>query len=109
MQASTHMNLPMAECESDADICMSDRLVPSRGTCGAVGQMKLERDENWAPRNEYQEVLSRNVLGKECLDNVKVLSYKHKPRVQEPTQNELKILYSSNKDGASRLCPKSNR
>merc|ERR1719478_846604 len=109
MQASTHMNLPMAECESDADICMSDRLVPSRGTCGAVGQMKLERDENWAPRNEYQEVLSQNVLGKESLANVKVLSYKHKPKQQEPMQNELKVLYSCNKDGAPKLRPKSSR
>merc|ERR1719199_442869 len=109
MQASTHMNLPMAECESDADICMSDRLVPSRGTCRAVGQMKLERDENWAPTNEYQEVLSQNVLGKESLANVKVLSYKHKPKQQEPMQNELKVLFSSNKDGAPKTKPKSSR
>merc|ERR1719478_419625 len=105
MQASTHMNLPMAECESDADICMSDRLVPSRGTCGAVGQMKLERDENWAPRNEYHEVLSQNILGKECLENVKVLSYKHKPQKQEPVQGELRVLYSSNRDGAAKPRP----
>jgi len=71
--------------------------------------MKLERDENWAPRNEYHEVLSQNVLGGESLANVKVLSYKHKPQRQEPRQNELKVLYSSNKDGAQKQKPKSSR
>merc|ERR1719199_472892 len=108
MQASTHMNLPMEERKSDADVCMSDRLVPSRGTCGSVGQMKLEPNENWAPRNEYQEVLSQNVLGKESLANVKVLSYRHKPQRQEPKQNDLKVLYSCNKDGAPKQRPKSS-
>merc|ERR1719183_3372440 len=99
----------MDECRTDADVCMSDRLVPSRGTCGSVGQMKLERDENWAPQNEYHEVLSQNVLGKESLSSVKVLSYKHKPQRQEPNQNELKVLYSCNKDGAAKTRPKSSR
>merc|ERR1719183_3475263 len=99
----------MDECRTDADVCMSDRLVPSRGTCGSVGQMKLERDENWAPQNEYHEVLSQNVLGKESLSSVKVLSYKHKPQRQEPNQNELKVLYSCNKDGAAKQKPKSSR
>jgi len=79
---------------------MSDRLIPSRGSCSEVRQLKLERDENWAPQNEYHEVLSQNVLGKEALSNVKILSYQHKPMKQEPTLNELKVLYSSNRDGA---------
>lgn len=102
------MNFPM-ESKPDADVCMSDRLVPSRGTCGGVGQMKLERDENWAPRNEYHEVLSKNVLGEESLANVKVLSYQHKPQRQDPHQNDLKVLYSSNKDGAVKQKPKGSR
>merc|ERR1719183_3072580 len=93
-------------CKSDGDICMSDRLVPLRGTCSSLGQMKMEPDENWAPSNEYQEVLSHNVLGKESLANVKVLSYKHKPQCQDRTQNELKVLYSCNKDGAPKMRPK---
>merc|ERR1719230_71629 len=103
------MNLPMEDRRKDDDICMSDRLVPSRGTCGSVGQMKLQRDENWAPQNEYQEVLSQNVLGGESLADVKVLAYKHKPQRQEANQNELKVLYSSNKDGGPKLKPKNSR
>jgi len=103
------MNLPMEECKPDVDVCMSDRLVPNRRTCDAVGQMKLERDENWVPQNEYHEVLSQNVLGKESLANVKVLSYKHKPQKQEAHQNDLKVLYSCNKDGETKLKPKSSR
>ena len=86
---------------------MSDRLIPSRGSCSEVRQLKLERDENWAPQNEYHEVLSQNVLGKEALSNVKILSYQHKPMKQEPSLNELKVLYSSNRDGVragSRTC-----
>jgi cell division cycle protein 20 (cofactor of APC complex) len=71
--------------------------------------MKLDRDENWAPRNEYHEVLSQNVLGKESLSNVKVLSYKHKPQRQDANHNELKVLYSCNKDGAGKLRPKTGR
>lgn len=69
----------------------------------------MERDENWAPQNEYHEVLSQNVLGEESLANVKVLSYRHKPQRQEANQNELKVLYSSNKDGAQKVKPKSSR
>lgn len=65
--------------------------------------MKLERDENWAPQNEYHEVLSQNVLGKESLANVKVLSYQHKPKMQDKAQNELSVIYSSNRDGAGKL------
>jgi len=65
--------------------------------------MKMERDENWAPRNEYHEVLSQNVLGKESLHNVKVLSYKHKPPQQQTGHNELKVLYSCNRDGTAKL------
>jgi len=108
METNTPVNFPMEESKRDAHV-ISDRLVPSRGSCGSIGQMKLERDENWAPRNEYQEVLSQNVLGKESLANVKILSYKHKPNPQEPIQNELKVLYSSNKDGAPKQRPKSSR
>merc|ERR1719223_1354613 len=103
------MNLPIEERKPNADVCMSDRLVPSRGTCSTMSQMKLQRDENWAPQNDYHEVLSQNVLGKESLNNVKVLSYKHKPQRQEPHQNELKVLYSCNKDGAPKLRPKTSR
>ncbi|CAE7239564.1 cdc20 [Symbiodinium natans] len=84
---------------ANGDVCMSDRLIPSRGSCSEVRQLKLERDENWAPQNEYHEVLSQNVLGKEALSNVKILSYQHKPMKQEPTLSELRVLYSSNRDG----------
>merc|ERR1719247_882353 len=103
------MNLPVGECKTDEDVCMSDRLIPSRGTCSVVGQMKFERDENWAPQNDYHEVLSHNVLGKESLSSMKVLSYKNKPQRQEPHQSELKVLYSNNKDGAAKVKPKSSR
>lgn len=102
MSADAPITLPMEDVRADADVCMSDRLIPSRGTCGQVGQMKMERDENWAPRNEYHEVLSQNVLGKESLANVKVLSYKHKPMQQQTGVNELRVLYSSNRDGAAK-------
>lgn len=81
---------------------MSDRLVPSRGTCSAAAQLKLERDENWAPQNEYQEVLSQNVLGKECLSNTKVLSYRHKPPRQEKGRDDLKVLYTGCRDAYSK-------
>lgn len=91
-------------CKGD-DVCMSDRLVPLRGTCCSLGQMKMEPDENWEPKNEYQEVLSHNVLGKESLSNVKVLSYKHKPQCQQPLQNDLQVLYSSNRDTVSKHKP----
>eukprot|EP00490_Sorites_sp_Unknown_P012335 CAMPEP_0114641488 /NCGR_PEP_ID=MMETSP0191-20121206/2285_1 /TAXON_ID=126664 /ORGANISM="Sorites sp." /LENGTH=429 /DNA_ID=CAMNT_0001853535 /DNA_START=30 /DNA_END=1319 /DNA_ORIENTATION=- len=88
------------------DVCMSDRLIPSRGTCSEVQQLKFERDENWAPQNDYHEVLSQNVLGKEALSNVKILSYQHKPVRQDPHLSELKVLYSSNREGkaAARPC-----
>eukprot|EP00933_Yihiella_yeosuensis_P023779 TRINITY_DN18496_c0_g1_i1.p1 TRINITY_DN18496_c0_g1~~TRINITY_DN18496_c0_g1_i1.p1 ORF type:complete len:457 (-),score=69.10 TRINITY_DN18496_c0_g1_i1:849-2219(-) len=89
-----------------SDVCMSDRLVPSRGTCcSEVGNLKLERDENWAPQNNYHEVLSQNVLGKESLSNVKVLSYQHKPKFQDPMKNELQVIYSCNRDAATKLKP----
>jgi len=61
--------------------------------------------ENWAPKNEYHEVLSHNVLGKESLANVKVLSYKHKPQCQQPAQNDLQVLFSSNRDGTVKQKP----
>merc|ERR1719420_2485886 len=93
------------ENKCDSDVCMSDRLVPLRGTCGSIGQMKMERDENWAPKNEYHEALSHNVLGKESLANVKILSYKHKPQCQQPAHNDLQVLYSSNRDGAPKQKP----
>jgi len=93
------------DVDSGPDGCTSDRLIPSRGTCGSVGQMKLDRDENWAPRNEYHEVLSQNVLGRDSLANEKVLSYKHKPQRQESAQNDLKVLYSCNREGAPKPKP----
>ena len=51
--------LPQAKPHSrqDArDVCMSDRLIPNRQTCcDPVRQLKLERDENWAPQNGSAE------------------------------------------------------
>lgn len=91
--------------KGDSDVCMSDRLVPLRGTCSSVGQMKMEPDENWVPSNEYQEVLSHNVLGKESLANVKVLSYKNKPQFQQPAHNDLQVLFSSNRDTVPKQKP----
>lgn len=89
--------------EDARDVCMSDRLIPNRQTCcDPVRQLKLERDENWAPQNGYHEVLSQNVLGKEALNNVKILSYQHKPARQDPHLSELKVLYSSNRDAGHR-------
>lgn len=88
---------------------MSDRLIPSRGTCREVSQLKLEKDENWAPQNNYQEVVSQNVLGKESLSNLKVLSYQHKPKRQDPALNELSVLYSSNKNGPKAKPNKTSR
>lgn len=82
--------------EGDAHV-MADRLIPSRAARPA-GHLRL-RDENWAPQNGYQEVLSQNVLGKEAMD-VKVLCYKHKPQRRESVQNELRVLYSCNRDSA---------
>uniref|UniRef100_A0A7S0ZZ97 CDC20/Fizzy WD40 domain-containing protein n=1 Tax=Noctiluca scintillans TaxID=2966 RepID=A0A7S0ZZ97_NOCSC len=93
----------MEDSKSDVDICMSDRLIPSRGSCGELGKMKLERDENWAPQNDYHAVLSQNVLGNQSLDT-KILSYKHKPRRQQ-RQNELSVLYTCNREGASKPKP----
>jgi len=103
MDAGAAARFPLEERRAgDDDVCMSDRLVPSRGTCSSTGHLKLERDENWAPRNEYHEVLSKNVLGKESLSNAKVLSYRHKPARQEAGQNEFKVLFSNSRDGAAK-------
>lgn len=85
-----------------------DRLIPSRrGSCGSLNQLKLERDENWAPQNGYQEVLSQNVLGTtRSLADVKVLSYQHKPqRPSSSPEASLHVLYSSNREASK---PKSN-
>jgi len=109
LEANAPMDFPMEDVKADAEMCMSDRLIPSRGTCGQVGQMKMETDENWVPRNEYHEVLSQNVLGRESLANVKVLSYKHKPQRQEAGQNDLRVLYSCNRDGNPKTRPKTAR
>ncbi|CAE8630060.1 unnamed protein product [Polarella glacialis] len=108
---SVDLKLELGGVRATGDTCMSDRLIPSRGTCGEVSQLKLEKDENWAPRNEYHEVLSQNVLGKESLSNVKVLSYQHKPKRQDPAQNELSVLYTCNRDAAAKakLPAKSSR
>eukprot|EP00928_Gymnodinium_smaydae_P045524 TRINITY_DN30341_c0_g1_i1.p1 TRINITY_DN30341_c0_g1~~TRINITY_DN30341_c0_g1_i1.p1 ORF type:complete len:463 (-),score=57.82 TRINITY_DN30341_c0_g1_i1:259-1581(-) len=107
--AAASLGLPIEEVKQDPDVCMSDRLIPCRGTCGQVSQMMLQRDENWAPQNDYHDVLSQNVLGAESLANVKILSYKHKPVIQKPGHNELKVLYSVNKDGAARQRNRSGR
>jgi len=93
---------PLEERRSDSTSCSSDRLVPLRGTCQRVNQMKLDRDEKWMPQNEYQHVLSQNVLGKECLDNLKVLRYKQTPLQQQSTENELRILYSAKQNGSEK-------
>mmetsp|Transcript_4514 Transcript_4514/g.9192 ORF Transcript_4514/g.9192 Transcript_4514/m.9192 type:complete len:434 (+) Transcript_4514:92-1393(+) len=98
-------HLRLEDTRQNGDVCMSDRLVPSRGTCRPVGSLMLEDNENWAPQNEYQEVLSKNVLGRESLAGVKVLSYMHKPQRQEPNQNDLRVLYSCNREAAAK--PKS--
>merc|ERR1719388_332609 len=87
------------EADLGADVHVSDRFVPSRGTARA-GSRKLERDENKPPANGYEEVLSWNVLGEESIKDVKILSYKHKPTRQQRGQSELKVLYSCNREGA---------
>jgi len=69
--------------------------------------MRLEPDENWAPNNEYQEVLSHNMLGKESLADQKVLSYRHRPQKTDSVQNELKAFFPTNRDAVSR--PKATR
>lgn len=99
MDVSNHVPGLKGDGKGCEDVCMSDRMIPSRLTCNALSQMKLENDENWAPQNDYQEVLSQNVLGAESLANIKVLSYKHKPQRQEPgaAQSQLQVLYSSNR------------
>jgi cell division cycle protein 20 (cofactor of APC complex) len=71
--------------------------------------MKLQRDENWAPRNDYHEILSKNVLSTESLTDCKVLSYKHKPPQQQTGHNELRVLYSLNKDSVSKQRLRPNR
>eukprot|EP00927_Polykrikos_kofoidii_P013714 TRINITY_DN15960_c0_g1_i1.p1 TRINITY_DN15960_c0_g1~~TRINITY_DN15960_c0_g1_i1.p1 ORF type:complete len:457 (+),score=65.68 TRINITY_DN15960_c0_g1_i1:59-1372(+) len=98
MHIDIPIDLGLDELRPDADVCMSDRLVPSRGTCDGshVAHMKLDRHENWAPKNEYHEVLSQNVFGNTASGNVKVLSYKHKPLRQQTGVNELEVLYSEN-------------
>jgi cell division cycle protein 20 (cofactor of APC complex) len=117
MDASDPMGLHWEDCrpvrlDSNDDVFMSDRLIPSRGgTCcgGGVGQLRLERDENWAPRNEYDEVLSHNVLGKETL-NSKVLNYRHKPVRQDAFQNNLRVRHpSSSREGNARPKSKARR
>lgn len=109
MDAAVLMDLQLDDNKPNVDVCMSDRFIPSRGTCGAVGQLKFKKDENWAPRNEYHEVLSQNVLGKESLSSTKVLSYKHKFRRQDPTQNELQLLHTYNRNDAARQKSKPSR
>mmetsp|Transcript_22138 Transcript_22138/g.61917 ORF Transcript_22138/g.61917 Transcript_22138/m.61917 type:complete len:444 (-) Transcript_22138:400-1731(-) len=105
MDTSAPTRFPLAErrLTEDDGVFMSDRLIPSRGgSCTSAGQLKLEIDENWAPRNEYHEVLSKNMLGKESLNDMKVLSYKHKPARQEAGQSEYRVLYTGSRDSASK-------
>mmetsp|Transcript_79721 Transcript_79721/g.140692 ORF Transcript_79721/g.140692 Transcript_79721/m.140692 type:complete len:440 (-) Transcript_79721:83-1402(-) len=96
------VNLQMEDRRTE-EACMSDRLIPLRG--GELAHLKMEKDENWAPQNEYHQVLSQNVLGKESLSDVKVLSYQHKPKRQDPEVNQLSVLYSSNREGAAKTKP----
>jgi len=86
---------------SDGDVCMSDRLVPSRGTCSRVAQLKLEKDENWAPSNEYHELLWQNVLGTESLSSSKVLSYRHKPECKDRGIDEHQVLRTISCNGGA--------
>lgn len=110
MQTTSPARFPLEPRKSDDDgVCMSDRLIPSRGSCSSTNQLKLEIDENWAPRNEYHEVLSKNVLGKESLASTKVLSYRHKPARQETGQNEYRVLYSATKSTASKAKASASR
>jgi len=87
------------------DVCMSDRLVPSRKTCGTVGQLKMENDENWTPTNEYHDVLSQNILDKESLLDFKVLTFQNRPTKAASAPNELKVLYTANRDAVVRAKP----
>jgi len=86
---------------SDPDVCVSDRLIPSRDTVEKnVGRLKLERDENWAPQNQYQEVLSQSVFGNDCLGDKRVLSFKQKVerKSNEGVKDELRVLCSTPND-----------
>mmetsp|Transcript_4513 Transcript_4513/g.9186 ORF Transcript_4513/g.9186 Transcript_4513/m.9186 type:complete len:443 (-) Transcript_4513:56-1384(-) len=96
MTAGAGLDLCAERRRPATEVCTSDRFIPSRGsTCSLLSHLKLEDDENWAPRNEYQAALSQNVLGKDCLENSKVLSYRHKPQRQDPSQSQLQVLESS--------------
>uniref|UniRef100_A0A7S4QW40 CDC20/Fizzy WD40 domain-containing protein n=1 Tax=Alexandrium monilatum TaxID=311494 RepID=A0A7S4QW40_9DINO len=93
MGGTAPMDLQLDDNRCSSDICMSDRLIPSRGTCGDLGKFKLERDENWAPRNDYHEILSRNVLGPGALADARVLRYSHLPQQrQDSSQSLLQVL-----------------
>lgn len=73
-----------ARGDTEADVCMSDRLVPSRGgACEAMGRLRCERNENWAPTNEYQDLLARNMLGLEPA-SARVLNYRGGPGQRHP-------------------------
>jgi len=85
--------------------CTSERLIPSRGTCGVVGQLRLGRDENWAPKNEYHEVLSRSVLGAEGLGG-RLLRYGSEPR-QGPHELRVPCTPASLPAKARRVLPQS--
>eukprot|EP00746_Dinoflagellata_sp_MGD_P002933 gnl/MRDRNA2_/MRDRNA2_105726_c0_seq1.p1 gnl/MRDRNA2_/MRDRNA2_105726_c0~~gnl/MRDRNA2_/MRDRNA2_105726_c0_seq1.p1 ORF type:complete len:429 (-),score=75.80 gnl/MRDRNA2_/MRDRNA2_105726_c0_seq1:259-1545(-) len=99
------MDIAVGGVSSDPDVCVSDRLIPSRDTVERnIGRLKLERDENWAPQNQYQEVLSQSVFGKEGLGDNKVLSFKRKVerKSNDSVKDELRVLCSIGPDTACR-------
>jgi len=92
------------------DVCMSDRFVPSRGTLCANARLKLQRDENLAPRNEYHEVLSHNVLGKDALNGSRLLQYRLSMPLQDPTQgSEYRVMSACSREGATKFKQKPAR
>merc|ERR1719359_103121 len=99
------MDIAVGGVSSDPDVCVSDRLIPSRDTVERnIGRLKLERDENWAPQNQYQEVLSQSVFGKEGLGDNKVLSFKRKVERKsgDSVKDELRVLCSIGPDTGCR-------
>lgn len=59
---------------------MSERLLPSRSTCGPASTLKFQSKENWTPSNLYQETLAQCLLrGEPLAGGAKLLSYKPAP------------------------------
>lgn len=79
----------MAATSTPMDVC-HDTDFPSENICG-------RSDENCAPPNDHNSATSEG--------DTKILSYRNKPRQQEPRQNELSVLYTCNRDGACKAKP----